>query len=121
LSDSLDVHLNEGDLMSAATVDSPTEGTARRSGANRSRPVPVEARRDLVLVREHTETAITDVITAVTDVVRAFLPAAVLRPTEAVDFTFDMAEQGLAASRRLCVEIASVLESGLQGVERRPA
>jgi hypothetical protein len=38
-----------------------------------------------------------------------------------VEFTFDVAEQLLIGARRVCVEIASVIESGLQGAERRAA
>jgi hypothetical protein len=106
--------------MSAATIESPTESTPRRSGTSRKSPGQVQNTRDLMLVREHTEAAITDTVLAVNDALRAFLPAAVLRPTEAVDFGFDLAEQGLAATRRLFLEIAAMLESGLQGVERRP-
>ncbi len=44
-----------------------------------------------------------------------------LRPTEAVEYTFDLMEQVLAADRRICFEFASIMESGIDSVERRPA
>lgn len=106
--------------MSTATVDSP-ETTRRPSAASKGPRALEDSRRDLVEVRQHTEAAVTDLVTATTDALRAFVPAAVLHPTEAIEHAFDVAEQVLAATRRVCVEVASVLESGLQGVERRSA
>ena len=109
--------------MSAATVESTPESTSRRSGAGASRRRPLQdaSRRELTEVREHTEAAVSDLIGATADAMRAFLPSAVLRPTEAVDCVFDVAEQVLAGTRRVCLEIAGVIESGLQAAENRAA
>jgi hypothetical protein len=79
------------------------------------------SRRELTEVRQHTEAAVSDLIAATADALRAFLPTAALRPTEAVDYTFDVAEQILAGTRRVFFEIAAVIESGLQGADRRAA
>lgn len=109
--------------MSTAAVESTSESTSRRSsaGANRRAPLQDASRRELTEVREHTEAAVSDLISATADAMRAFLPSAVLRPTEAVDYVFDVAEQVLAGTRRVCLEVAGVLESGLQGAESRAA
>ena len=102
--------------MSTATIDNPTDTAARRSAAPRPRTGASDPTRPaLVDARLHAETAVTDLITATADTVRSFVPAAVLRPTDAVDHAFDLAEQALAAARRVCLELASLVESGLDG------
>lgn len=97
--------------MSTATIDAPD--TTRRPPAAR-RPRPAAAKSQLVEARHHAETAVTDLAAATTDVVRALVPAAVLRPTEAVELAFDLGEQLLALSRRGCYEAAQLLENGLK-------
>lgn len=96
--------------MSTATVEAP-ESTSRRTPTARRSGSAAQPR--LVEARQHAETTVTDLASAATDAVRSFVPAAILRPTEAVDFAFDLAEQMLAVSRRACVEAAQVLENGL--------
>lgn len=108
--------------MSTATVETPNEGSSRRSSGSRPRSARDANRNELAVVRQHTEAAVIDLIGASTDAVRTFLPTAMLRPTEAVEFSFDVAEQFLAGARRICVEIATAVEAGLQaGLERRAA
>ena len=107
--------------MSTAPSDPPTETPARRTPPSRQRQLQDVSRRELTEVRQHTEAAVSDLIAATSDAVRAFLPSAMLRPTEAVDYTFDVAEQMLAGTRRVFFEVAAVIESGLQGAERRAA
>ena len=97
--------------MSTATIDAPT--TTRRTPAAR-RPLPTSANPQLVEARQHAETAVSDLAAAATDAVRAFVPAAMLRPTEAVEFAFDLSEQLLAVTRRACLEAAQILENGLK-------
>lgn len=105
--------------MSTATIDTPDTATRRPSAArNRGTASPAPK---LVEARAHAETAVTDLVSALTDTIRAFVPAAVLRPTDAVDYTFDLAEQMLGGTRRVCFEIASIFESDLEGAERRAA
>jgi hypothetical protein len=107
--------------MSTATIENPTD-SGRRTAAPRPRQGTAQAARPaLVDARLHAETAVTDLIAATADTVRAFVPAAVLRPTEAVDHAFDLAEQALAAARRVCYEIAAIMESGLDGAAQRAA
>ena len=107
--------------MSTASIDAPDDVTSRRSGGNRSRQVPTGGRPESVDARAHTEAAVTDLVASTTDAVRAFLPSAVLRPTQTVDYVFDVIEQAVVASRRIFLELASNVESGLQGAERRAA
>lgn len=97
--------------MSTATIDAPD--TTRRTPAAR-RPRPAAAKPQLVEARHHAETAVSDLAVATTDAVRALVPAAMLRPTEAVELAFDLAEQMLAVSRRGCFEAAQILENGLK-------
>lgn len=98
--------------MSTATIDGP-ETTTRRTPAAR-RPSSSATKPQLVEARQHAETAVSDLAAAATDAVRTLVPSAVLRPTEAVDFAFDLAEQMLAVSRRACFEAAHLLENGLK-------
>lgn len=97
--------------MSTATIDAPD--TTRRPPAAR-RPRPAAAKPQLVEARHHAETAVSDLAAATTDAVRALVPAAVIRPTEAVELAFDLAEQMLAVCRRACFEAAQILENGLK-------
>lgn len=99
--------------MSTATIDAPeTTNNARRTPAAR-RPSTPSPNPQLVEARRHAETAVSDLAAATTDALRAFVPAAMLRPTEAVDFAFDLVEQLVAVSRRACFEAALVVENGL--------
>ncbi len=99
--------------MSAATIIDPPDTATRRTPAAR-RPLPAAPRPQLLEARHHAETAVSDLASAATDAVRAFVPAAVLRPTEAVQFAFDLTEQMVAVSRRACLEAAQILENGLK-------
>ncbi len=110
--------------MSAATIDttesSSTTTGRRNSGSTKSAS---ERRSELELTRSSAavELAAVEFVNGSYDALRAFVPQAVLRPTQAVDYVFDLAEQALAASRRVCAEIASIVEAGVQGSERRAA
>ena len=107
--------------MTTAAIDAATEGTARRTPTQRPRPAGANTP-TLVEARKHTELAVTDFVYATSDAVRAFLPAAVTRPTEAVEYAFDLAEQMLAGARRVCLELAAMVEQGTEGtVHRRTA
>ena len=105
--------------MSTATVETSTDNATRRPTNPRRRPLQDASKSELTAVREHTEAAVSDFVAASADALRAFLPLAVHRPTEAVDYMFDVAEQVLAGMRRICFELAAVVESGLQGAENR--
>jgi hypothetical protein len=107
--------------VSTASVDAPAETSGRRSASNRQRPLQDASRRELTAAREHTEAAVSDLVAASSEALRAFLPVAVLRPTEAVDYVFDVIEQLVVGMRRVAVEIAGVVEGGVQGAERRAA
>jgi hypothetical protein len=106
--------------VSTAAIETPAEST-RRTSSNRRRPLQDASRRELTEVRAHTEAAVSDFVAATSDALRAFLPVAFIRPTEAVEYSFDVAEQVLTGMRRICVELAGVIESGLQGAESRAA
>jgi hypothetical protein len=109
--------------MSTATIETTPPAETDRGTARRTTPAPrphtADATRPkLVETRVHAETAVTDIVTAATDALRTLLPSALVRPTEAVEYTFDLAEQLLAGSRRVCFELALILESGLDGPHR---
>lgn len=111
--------------MSTATIEAPI--TAEAASAARRTPVQQRPRTattatpQLVEARKHAETAVTDLMASTTETLRAFVPAAILRPTEAVDYAFDLCEQVLAGTRRVCLEFAQLMESGLDSVDRRNA
>ncbi len=114
--------------MSAATMDTNANDNptpARRSGTSsrRTSNAPLERRseRELTLASDAAELAVVELINGSYDALRAFVPQAVLRPTQAVDYVFDLAEQMLGTSRRVCMEIASIVEAGVQGSERASA
>jgi hypothetical protein len=102
--------------MTTATIDA-AETTNRRTPTQRPRPAGANTP-TLVEARKHTEVAVTDFIYATSDAVRAFLPVAVTRPTEAVEYAFDLAEQMLAGARRVCLELATMVEQGTDGAGR---
>ncbi len=101
--------------MSTATIDSPAD-TARRSAAPRPRTggtPPGTAR--------PAEAAAAELVSATAETVRAFAPAALTRPTHAVETAFELAEQGLAAARRVCLELAALVEDGVGSAARTHA
>jgi hypothetical protein len=100
--------------MTTATIDAAAESTARRAPGPRPRPAGTTTP-SLVEARKHTEVAVSDFVSATSDAIRAFLPAAVTRPTEAVEYAFDLAEQVLAGARRVFLELAAMIESGIDG------
>jgi hypothetical protein len=102
--------------MTTAAIDA-AETTNRRTPTQRPRPAGVNAPA-LVEARKHTEIAVSDFVYATSDAVRAFLPAAVTRPTEAVEYAFDLAEQMLAGARRVCLELATMVEQGTEATTR---
>jgi hypothetical protein len=106
--------------MTTATIDAAAESTARRTPTPRTRPAGTPTP-TLVEARKHTEVALTDFVNATNDALRAFLPAAVTRPTEAVEYAFDLAEQMLAGARRVCLELAAIVEHGTEGAPHRRA
>ncbi|HEY2834377.1 MAG TPA: hypothetical protein VGJ14_18290 [Sporichthyaceae bacterium] len=106
--------------MTTATIDAAAESTARRNPGQRPRPAGTAAP-SLVEVRKHTEVAVSDFVSATSDAFRAFLPAAVTRPTEAVEYAFDLAEQMLAGARRVFLELAAMVEHGMEGAQNRRA
>ncbi len=116
---------DRGRVMSAATIDTneSTSSAARRNnGGLRGRSAAERrSQRELTQSIDATELAIVEFVNGSYDAMRAFAPQAVLRPTQAVDYVFDLAEQALSASRRFCLEIASIVEAGVQGSERSAA
>jgi hypothetical protein len=69
----------------------------------------------------HAESAVTDLFASTAETVRTFVPTAFLRPSDAVNQAFDLAEQCLAIARRTCLELATLVEGGLEGFDRRAA
>jgi hypothetical protein len=104
--------------MSAGTLEAGTE--TRTTTARRSRTQDKSSQQLEESLRA-TEEAVVELVHGSVNVVQAFLPSAVVRPTEAVDYVFDLAEQALAVARRTAHEVASLIESGVRGVENRAA
>lgn len=68
--------------------------------------------------QESTEEAVTQLVHSGVSTLRSLVPSALLRPTQTVELLFDVAEQFLAATRRLAFEVAQAVESGVDGMER---
>lgn len=62
----------------------------------------------------HTQDATTDLFAGGFDLVHRFAPA-IARPTEAVDYTFELAAELLEVGHRISYELAALLESGTAG------
>ena len=96
--------------MSTASIETPK--------APKSTPSTQRARLSLHSSQESTEEAITQLVHGSVSALRSLLPTAVLRPTQTVVLLFDVAEQILAGVRRLSLEAAQAVESGVEGIER---
>lgn len=95
--------------MSTASIESPKP--PKSAAANR-------ARLSVHTSQESTEEAVSQLVHGCVSALRTMLPSTVLRPTQTVALVFDVAEQFLAASRRLALELAQAVEAGVEGVER---
>jgi hypothetical protein len=102
-----------------------TTNTLEDSAKSRTGPRATRAeersKRQIEESLQSSEAAVVELVHGSVNAVQAFLPAAVTRPTQAVDYVFDLAEQVLAMTRKAAYEVASLVESGVQGVERRAA
>ncbi|HWC34463.1 MAG TPA: hypothetical protein VG650_06500 [Mycobacteriales bacterium] len=101
--------------MSTATLE---EGTAapRRSPSTRSRNDARTRSSEPAL-----GLVVTDVARDTLDGLRAVVPAALLRPTIAVDYVFDLVEQAVSIGRRTSREVASIVEAAIEAAETRAA
>lgn len=97
--------------MSTAAIEAPPK--APKNGTSTQR-----ARLSIHSSQESTEEAVTQLVRSGVSTFRSLLPSALVHPTQTVELLFDVAEQFLAASRRLALEVAQAVESGVEGVER---
>jgi hypothetical protein len=104
--------------MTTATIETSVD--SRRAPGQRNRTAAQPSPK-LVDARMHAESAVTDLFASTAETVRTFVPTALLRPSDAVNTAFDLAEQCLAIARRTCLELAGLLEGGLEGLDRRAA
>jgi hypothetical protein len=102
--------------MSTATVEDATS-SPRRSSPNRARS---EARERHSLERS-LGLAVNEMSRDTVEGLRTVLPNAVLRPTSAVDFVFDVLEQVVCVGRRTGHDLASILEAAIEAAEQRAA
>jgi hypothetical protein len=100
----------KGDPMSTATIEAPKASKSSSSSTQR-------ARLSVHTSQEPTEEAIAQLVHGSVSTLRSLLPTAVVRPTQTVELAFDVAEQFLAAARRLALEVAQAIESGVEGIE----
>jgi hypothetical protein len=103
--------------MTTATIESAAD-TRRAAPGQRTRTA-AQTSPKLVDARMHAESAVTDLFASTADTVRTLVPSALLRPSDAINTAFDLAEQCLAIARRTCLELASLVEGGLDGFDRR--
>jgi hypothetical protein len=100
--------------MSTASVEDPTP-SPRRSSANRARSEAHDTHsleRSLGLV-------VNEMSRDTVEGLRTVVPNALLRPTTAVDFGFDVIEQMVSVGRRTGHELASILEAAIEAAEQR--
>ena len=70
-----------------------------------------EARRDLVTAADRSEDAVAGVVQGVTTIVRSLVPAVLVRPEEAIETAFALADQGLRVARRLGLAVTGGVRS----------
>ena len=66
-----------------------------------------QARRRLAQAARSSEDAVDGVVRSVTTVVRALVPAALVRPEDLIEAAFTVADQGLRVTRRLALSMSS--------------
>jgi hypothetical protein len=70
-----------------------------------------QARRQLAQATRSGEDAVDGVVRSVTTVVRALVPAALVRPEDLIEAAYTVADQGLRISRRLALSVTSGVRS----------
>jgi hypothetical protein len=102
--------------MSTAAVEETTT-SPRRSAPNRVR----NEARDTHTLERSLGLVVNEMSRETVAGLRTILPSAVLRPTSAVDFAFDVVDQIVSAGRRTALELASILEAAVEAAEQRAA
>ena len=69
------------------------------------------ARRQLAAAADSSEDAVTGVVQGVTTIVRSLVPAVLIRPEEAIETTFALADQSLRVARRLALVVSANVRS----------
>ncbi|WP_029431723.1 hypothetical protein [Blastococcus sp. URHD0036] len=64
-----------------------------------------QARRQLSAAADSSEDAVAGLVQGVTTIVRSLVPAVLVRPQEAIETTFALADQGLRVARRLALAV----------------
>lgn len=88
-----------------------TETATQGNGLRTTEP-PIEE------ILNTTENAVLELVHGSVRVSRTLLPDVVSRPTQTVEKVFDVAEQVLAASRKVATSWARFVEGGFDGAER---
>lgn len=70
-----------------------------------------QARRQLAEAARSSEDAVDGVVRSVTTVVRALVPAALVRPEDLIEAAYTVADQGLRVTRRLALSMSSGVRS----------
>jgi hypothetical protein len=102
--------------MSTATVEETTP-SSRRSTPNR----PRNEARDAHTLERSFGLIVNEMSRDTVEGLRTVVPSALLRPTHAVDFVFDVVERIVSAGRRTSTELASILEAAIEAAEQRAA
>jgi hypothetical protein len=108
--------------MSATATENSTTSSSSSRSRNRSGSQPEErAVLHFTGATEATESAVTELVHGAVQAGVSLLPTVFVRPTATVDAVFSLADQVLVATRRVAYEIASVIESGIDGAASRAA
>ena len=70
-----------------------------------------QARRQLAAAADSSEDAVTGIVQGVTTIVRSLVPAVLVRPEEAIETTFALADQSLRVVRRLALTVTASVRS----------
>ncbi|WP_147261983.1 hypothetical protein [Blastococcus sp. TF02A-26] len=70
-----------------------------------------QARRQLAAAADSSEDAVAGLVQGVTTIVRSLVPAVLIRPEEAIETTFALADQGLRVARRLALVVTGSVRS----------
>lgn len=110
--------------MSTTATENSTERGTSSSSRNRSRSGSQSEERAVLHftgATEATESAVTELVHGAVQAGVSLLPSVLVRPTATVEAVFSLADQVLAATRRVAYEVASVIESGVDAAASRAA
>lgn len=103
--------------MPQATVQANARDNDRGNDQPDTQGDREQAREQFQQSAETSEEAISQLVHAYAEAFRSFVPSAWLRPSEAIDFVYDVTVQVLSVQRRFVEELIGAARSNLEAVQ----